>query len=96
MEYFREGGAAKGADDHHRSGCTSFSKRSLVSKATQWTIDTLAPLHQPQFAAFRTRYDLPFEPYKHYGKEEQTKRRALLLGLVNQIWSPERLRAAAA
>jgi hypothetical protein len=50
--------------------------------------------HQPQFAAFRDRFALPFKPYTRFGKIEQAERRHLILDLVKLIWSPSRLREA--
>ena len=51
--------------------------------------------HQPQFEAFRSRFDLPFKPYATFGKQEQLERRNLVQKLVELIWSPERLKEAA-
>ena len=51
--------------------------------------------HQPQFEAFRTKYDLPFKPYPTFGKQEQLERRQLVQKLVELIWSPDRLKEAA-
>jgi uncharacterized protein with ParB-like and HNH nuclease domain len=51
--------------------------------------------HQPQFAAFWQQNGLPFKPYTGFGKAEQIERRALVLALVNMVWSPDRLEAAA-
>jgi len=50
--------------------------------------------HQPQFAAFRDRFALPFKPYTRFGKIGQAERRHLILDLVKLIWSPSRLREA--
>jgi uncharacterized protein with ParB-like and HNH nuclease domain len=47
--------------------------------------------HQPQFQSFITTQGLPFRPYQHFGKAEQEERTALVLSLVNKIWSPGRL-----
>lgn len=47
--------------------------------------------HKPRFLAFLDENCLPFEPYAHYGKAEQLKRRELIYLLVHLIWSPERL-----
>ena len=52
--------------------------------------------HQPQFKGFREKYGLPFKPYEQFSKAEQLERRQLLEQLVNLIWSPERLKEAAA
>lgn len=51
--------------------------------------------HQPQFAAFRTNHNLPFKSFATFGKVEQQERRALVEALVNQVWSPERLKEIA-
>ncbi|WP_448187568.1 DUF262 domain-containing protein [Azospirillum sp. sgz301742] len=82
----------------------SFQDKTFEEKAPHYAKHNLlaaslyesAYQHQPQFAAFRARHQLRFVPYEHYGKEEQMERRALLLRLVNLIWSPERLRTLAA
>jgi uncharacterized protein with ParB-like and HNH nuclease domain len=50
--------------------------------------------HQPKFLAFRNSSGLPFEPFEHFGKTEQMKRRELIHALVHQVWSPDRLQAA--
>lgn len=52
-------------------------------------------LHQPQFRQFKEKQKLPFEAYADFTKEEQHKRGQLLMALVEAIWSPERLKAAA-
>ena len=51
--------------------------------------------HQPQFAAFRQKYDLPFKQYAAFGKAEQIERRELVRALMHRVWSPERLGEAA-
>lgn len=48
--------------------------------------------HQPQFAQFRAKHNLPFKPYAAFGKTEQAERCELLLALANCIWSPDRLK----
>jgi uncharacterized protein with ParB-like and HNH nuclease domain len=48
--------------------------------------------HQPRFAAFRTNHNLPFKPFASFGKAEQQERRILVEALVNQVWSPDRLK----
>ncbi len=50
-------------------------------------------VHQPQFEAFCSRFDLPFKPYEHFGVEEQKQRAELIRKLVELVWSPERLKA---
>lgn len=52
--------------------------------------------HQPQFEVFRTRNNLPFKSFETFGKDEQLERRKLVGSLVNQVWSPERLKEVAA
>lgn len=47
--------------------------------------------HQPQFKAFRENGALPFTPYETFTKIEHAERGALLLALVQAIWSPQRL-----
>ena len=47
--------------------------------------------HQPQFKAFVERSGLPFRSYESFGKAEQEERQQLLEGLVDLIWSPNRL-----
>jgi hypothetical protein len=51
--------------------------------------------HQPQFTAFRTNNNLPFKSFAAFGKAEQLERRELVEALVNQVWSPERLKEVA-
>ena len=52
--------------------------------------------NQPRFKAFRETHNLPFNAFATFGKDEQCKRRALVEALVKLVWSPERLKAAAA
>lgn len=47
--------------------------------------------HQPQFANFRERLELPFHAYEHFGKEQQAERCSLVSDLATEIWSPQRL-----
>ena len=49
--------------------------------------------HQPQFEAFRKKHALPFKFYATFGKKEQAERSALVLSLVNRVWSPDCLKA---
>jgi uncharacterized protein with ParB-like and HNH nuclease domain len=51
--------------------------------------------HQPQFRAFQQTNNLPFKAYQIFGKKEQKERMQLLETLVEQIWSPDRLRETA-
>ena len=57
---------------------------------------TTAYQHQPRFKAFLETHHLPFEEFDTFGKEEQRKRRALVEALVKLVWSPDRLKEAAA
>ena len=59
------------------------------------SLDASVYQHQPQFEQFRTAQKLPFQPCAHFGKAEQLQRRELVTALVNRVWSPERLEAAA-
>lgn len=52
--------------------------------------------HQPRFEAFRNGKGLPFQACSAFGKAEQLQRRALVLALANQVWSPDRLTEALA
>jgi uncharacterized protein with ParB-like and HNH nuclease domain len=56
------------------------------------SLATSAYQHQPQFEAFRTKDNLPFKSYGVFGKTQQMERRDLVEALVNQVWSPERLK----
>lgn len=47
--------------------------------------------HQPRFLAFRDSTGLPFEPFAHFGKDEQLRRNELVYALVHAVWSPQRL-----
>ncbi len=47
--------------------------------------------HQPKFKQFREAYGLAFEHHDRFTKAEQQKRRALLVALVEDVWSPKRL-----
>lgn len=76
-----------------------FEEKALHYAKQNLFAASLAPAtydHQPQFKAFRERFGLPFKPYEHFSKTEQLERRQLLEQLVNLIWSPERLKEAAA
>jgi hypothetical protein len=46
VEYSREGGVAKGPMTITDPTALHPPKRSIVNKATQWTINTLAPLRE--------------------------------------------------
>jgi hypothetical protein len=65
----------------------NFFAASLAASAYQ---------HQPQFEVFRKQNSLPFKSFAAFGKAEQLERRALVETLVNQVWSPERLKEVAA
>ncbi|WP_350306737.1 DUF262 domain-containing protein [Photorhabdus viridis] len=59
------------------------------------SLDTTAYEHQPQFQQFATQYELPFKSAEVFDKAEQQARRKLIAGLVEIIWSPNRLFEAA-
>ncbi|WP_158726428.1 DUF262 domain-containing protein [Tomitella fengzijianii] len=63
-------------------GKQNFYAASLTAGAYQ---------HQPKFAQFCQSEQLPFQAYERFGKHEQEERSALLLRLVNAVWSPQRL-----
>lgn len=48
--------------------------------------------HEIRFQEFYTKNNLPFKPFEKFGKNEQLERRELIRALVNQVWSPERLK----
>jgi hypothetical protein len=47
--------------------------------------------HQPKFKQFRESNQLPFENFERFSKAEHEKRQALLVALVEVVWSPNRL-----
>jgi uncharacterized protein with ParB-like and HNH nuclease domain len=47
--------------------------------------------HQPKFKQFRESNQLPFKNCERFSKAEQEKRQALLVALVEVVWSPKRL-----
>ncbi|SFN24705.1 Uncharacterized conserved protein, contains ParB-like and HNH nuclease domains [Izhakiella capsodis] len=51
--------------------------------------------HQPQFKQFANQYGLLFKSVEVFDKAEQLARQKLILGLVELIWSPNRLAKAA-
>ncbi|WP_324055539.1 hypothetical protein, partial [Aeromonas caviae] len=58
-------------------------------------LDASAYEHQPQFQQFATQNQLPFKAAEVFDKTQQQTRRELVVGLVELIWSPERLNEAA-
>lgn len=60
------------------------------------SLDSTAYQHQPQFEKFRQTHNLPFRPFTSFGKVEQQERQNLVAKLVDVVWSPERLKEAAA
>lgn len=60
------------------------------------SLDDSVYVHQPQFQQYRAANHLPFQPYAQFTKEEQRARRKLVAALVETVWSPERLKEAAA
>jgi hypothetical protein len=77
----------------------SFQDKTFEEKAPHYAKQNLfaasltasAYQHQPQFEAFRRQSALPFNAYERFGKAEQLERRELVRGLVNRVWSPDRL-----
>lgn len=59
------------------------------------SLDSSVYEHQPQFQQFTTQYELPFKFAEVFDKAEQQLRRKLIAGLVELIWSPNRLCEAA-
>lgn len=48
--------------------------------------------HKPKFQQFKNENNLPFKAYDKFGKEEQKERRELVKALVNEVWSPKRIK----
>lgn len=79
----------------------SYQDKSFTQKAPHYAQQNLyaasltpaAYDHQPQFAQFRSKTQLPFEPFTTFGQTEQAQRTQLLLDLCRLIWSPNRLEA---
>lgn len=59
------------------------------------SLDASAYQHQPKFQQFASEHQLPFEYFEVFEKEQQLKRRKLVAGLVEFVWSPSRLSEAA-
>jgi hypothetical protein len=78
----------------------SYQDKSFEDKAPRYATQNLyaASLtessyhHRPKFLAFRDKYQLPFKPYKSFGKVEQKERCELVRALALQVWSPDRLK----
>lgn len=72
-------------------------KRSHYSKQNFYaaSLDASIYQHQPQFNKFAATHQLPFAPFDQFTKVEQLERRKLVAALVEQVWSPQRLREAA-
>lgn len=60
------------------------------------SLDASAYQHQPQFRQFAAANQLPFKAFDSFTKEEQLARRDLVATLVELVWSPDRLKQAAA
>jgi uncharacterized protein with ParB-like and HNH nuclease domain len=60
------------------------------------SLDASAYQHQPQFQQFAISNALPFRPFETFTRNEQLSRRDLVSALVERVWSPRRLREAAA
>lgn len=77
----------------------SLKKKPFEEKAVHYakqnlyaaSLTALSYEHQPQFKAFQERYSLDFQPFIHFGKEEQHQRRVVVEQLVKLVWSPNRL-----
>jgi hypothetical protein len=50
----------------------------------------------PYYRTIQKRNNLPFNPFATFGKQEQQEHRALVEALVKPVWSPKRLKEAAA
>lgn len=70
---------------------SSYARQNFLAASLSNDVYT----HQPQFRSFMEEEKLPFQPFEHFTKLEQAKRMELLTALVNKIWSPDRLEAAA-
>lgn len=60
------------------------------------SLDDTIYQHQPKFTQFAQQYQLPFKACEDFTKEEQRKRRELVKASVDIVWSPSRLKEAAA
>lgn len=60
------------------------------------SLDSSVYEHQPQFSRFRETHGLPFRAFSAFGKDEHLERRKLVRALAEFVWSPERLKEAAA
>jgi uncharacterized protein with ParB-like and HNH nuclease domain len=78
----------------------SYQDKSFEEKAPHYAQQNLYAasltesvyFHQPQFEAFRSLKELPFKPYASFGRAQQEERRQLVRELVNQVWSPDRIK----
>jgi uncharacterized protein with ParB-like and HNH nuclease domain len=59
------------------------------------SLDDSAYVHQPKFKQFIDAHGLPFTSHETFTKTEQLARRNMVARLVDHVWSPERLLAAA-
>lgn len=59
------------------------------------SLDASVYQHQPQFLQFCEANKLPFKAFESFTKDDQLARRELVAALVEQVWSPERLKQAA-
>jgi hypothetical protein len=59
------------------------------------SLDASAYQHQPQFLQFAAAHALPFKAFQTFTKDQQLARRELVAAMVEMVWSPQRLRAAA-
>lgn len=60
------------------------------------SLNASAYVHQPQFLQFAQTNQLSFQAFETFTKTEQQARRELVAELVERVWSPQRLKEAAA
>ncbi len=60
------------------------------------SLDASAYQHQPQFQQFAATHQLSFRPFEIFTKDEQLARRELVAALIEMVWSPQRIKEAAA
>ena len=70
---------------------THYAKQNFYAAS----LDVSAYQHQPKFQQFATEHKLPFKAFERFTKEEQLIRIELVAALVEIVWSPRRLEAAA-
>ena len=55
------------------------------------SLHPMAYQNNPAFAAFIDRTGLQFQPYDHFGPEEQQERQELYIRIAEWVWNPSRL-----